>query len=398
MADTGEIARLEGFHYASDPGLVERMWERWDELRGQYRFFQSDDMSPDRVWIMTRYDDVHEALRDYELFSSECVQATDEVGDHRWIPEELDPPEHGKYRQLLTTWFAPGSVSAMEPRIRELCIELIEAFEAEGNCDFYEEFARLFPTTIFMELMGLPIERSEILLEWAHKLMHTPVDEDPEGAIRGQAVMDIMGMLGGLLAERRADPREDLISALLAAEIDGEPMSEEDLLQMSFLLYMGGLDTVAGELGAFFHHLATHPEDRQRIVDDPALIPNAAEELLRAYSIVSTGRVVTRDVDFHGCPMKAGDRVLLPTPSADRDPEAFENATAVDLDRTRNRHMAFGAGPHRCVGSNLARLELTVALEEWHRRIPDYRLDTDQPLRFHSGGVAGFEKLPLVWS
>lgn len=396
MDSPATVPILDGFHYSTDPGLLSSMWERWDELRRDHRFFKTVDNGPDPVWVMTRYADIHEALRDYDLFSSECVQVTDPVGAHRWIPEELDPPEHGKYRQLLTAWFAPAAVDAIEPRVRELCIELIERFADEGSCDFFTDFARLFPTTIFMEIMGLPVERAEEFLQWAHDLMRTDGESDP--SLRGEATMKIMGLLGQLMADRRSNPQDDLISALVAAEVDDQPISDMDLLQMCFLLYMAGLDTVAGELGAFFNHLATHPEDRQRLVDDPPSIPNAAEELLRAYAIVTTGRLVTRDVEWNGCPMKAGDRVLLPTPSANRDDATFENSTSVDLERQSNRHMAFGAGPHRCVGSNLARLELVVALEEWHRRIPDYSLDSSEPLKFHSGGVAGFEKLPLTWS
>ncbi|MCY3890818.1 MAG: cytochrome P450 [bacterium] len=385
------------FDHNTDEALLDHMWRRWDELREQSRFIKTTNVGPDDVWVMTYFDDVHEALRDYELFSNVSVTINEEVGAHRFIPEELDPPEHGKYRQILTPWFAPAAVDAMEGRVRSLCVELIERFAADGRCDVATDFARVFPTTIFMEIMGLPVERSEQLVQWAETMMHTPAEEDPDGAVRMQAAMEVMGMLGQLAAERRAEPRDDLISALIAAEIDGEPMGEQELLQMSILLYMAGLDTVAGELSAFFHHLATHPEDRRRIVDEPAAIPNAVEELLRAYSIVSPGRVVTRDVEWNGCPMKAGDRVLLPTGAANRDPLAFPDATAVDIDRAKNRHVAFGAGPHRCVGSNLARMELVIAMEEWHARIPDYRIDDTEPLRFHSGGVAGFTRLPLVW-
>ena len=385
---------LDGFHYGTDPGLLASMWERWDELRQDHRFFKTVDNGPDLVWVMTRYADIHDALRDYELFSNECVQVTDPVGAHRWIPEELDPPEHGKYRQLLTPRFAPSAVDALEPRVREVCVGLIEQFADKGSCDFFLDFARLFPTTIFMEIMGLPVDRSGEFLQWAHNLMHAGAS-DP--AQREEATMKIMGFLGQLVADRRSQPQDDLMSDLVTAEIDGQPIGDMELLEMCFLLYMAGLDTVAGELGAFFHHLATHQDDRRQIVNDPVCISDAVEELLRAYAIVTTGRLITRDVEWNGCPMKAGDRVLLPTPSANRDDAAFENSMSVDLSRQANRHIAFGAGPHRCVGSHLARLELGVALEEWHRRIPNYSLDTSEPLKFHSGGVAGYEKLPLIW-
>lgn len=394
--ETVGVPVLAGFDYATDPGLRARMWERWDELRDEFPIFRAD-FGVDPIWVLTRYDDIHSAFQNYGLYSNECVVVTEPVGTHRWIPE-LDPPEHGKYRQLLTSWFTPGAVKALEPKIRAWCVELIDRFAAAGTCDFYRDFAHLFPTVIFMNLRGLPVERVNQLMQWADELMHTPSEDDPAGAIRQNATMSIMGMLGGLIAERRAEPKDDIMSALLEARIDGEPLTDSDLLQVTFLLYMAGLDTVAGELGCFFHHLATNPADRRRIAQEPTLVTAAVEEMLRAFSIVTTGRVLTADTELHGCPMKAGDRVLLPTPSANRDNGEFDGARDVNFDRERNRHMAFGAGPHRCLGSYLARAELAIALEEWHARIPEYELDTDQALGFHAAGVAGFDRLPLRWN
>jgi cytochrome P450 len=211
------------------------------------------------------------------------------------------------------------------------------------------------------------------------------------------AVGKIMMLLNELIEDRLANPRDDIATTIVTATIDGEPMPREHMLQMAFLLYMGGLDTVAGELGCFFRHFALHPQDRQYVIDHPDRIPDVVEELLRAYSIVNTGRIVTRDADWNGCPMKQGDRIFVPLPSGGRDPREFDNAAGVDFERERNRHMAFGAGPHRCLGSYLARAELVIAVEEWHRRIPAYSLAEGEPLGFHVGGVAGYDRLPLVW-
>jgi cytochrome P450 len=394
--DAGSIPTLADFDYNSDPGLLAETWARWDELRDRYRFFRAD-FGPDPIWVVTRYRDVHEALQDPGLFSSAAVAVNDPVGAHRWNPEELDPPEHGKYRQLLVPYFSPGAVRDLEPRIRSWCVELVEGFAADGRCDFVDRFARLYPTMIFMGIMGLPVERSETMLTWVHELMHTSPLDDADGAVRGAATQKIMGLLMDLVGERRRQPRGDLVSALVQAEVDGARIADGELLQMLFLLYMAGLDTVAGELGAIFHHLATNPDDRRVLVEQPWTIPVAVEELLRAYSIVTTGRLVTRDVDWHGCPMKQGHRVLLSTLSADRDPAEFPDADRVVLDRARNRHLAFGAGPHRCLGSYLARTELAIAVEEWHARIPEYRLEDPAAVRRHSGGVVGFDHLPLVW-
>jgi len=394
--DTGAAGSFTDFNIDSDPGLRASMWERWDEVRDEAGAFETQGpVAP--VWIFTRYDEVHDGLQDWELFSSANVTPYTEMGQHTWIPEELDPPDHGKYRQLLTPFLTPAAVKAMESGIREQCVSLIEEFKDRGECDFFEEFAKLYPTTIFMRLMGLPVERSETLLQWAHELMHLSDLEDPDGSIRGNATMSIMGLLAELIADRRADPKDDVVTAIVNAEVDGAPITDENLLMMCFLLYMGGLDTVAGELGAFFYHLATNPADRERIVSDPAVIPQATEELLRAFSIVTTGRVVTRDAEFGGCPVKAGDRAVFALAPANRDEAQFEGAAQVDFDRTRNRHMAFGLGPHRCLGSYLARAELIIALEEWHKRIPEYSLDESMEVRFHAGGVAGYESIPLRW-
>jgi cytochrome P450 len=197
--------------------------------------------------------------------------------------------------------------------------------------------------------------------------MHTTADKDPDGSIRMGAVGKIMVLLNDLIQDRLANPRDDIAGTIVTAPIDGEPMPREHVLQMAFLLYMGGLDTVAGELGCFFRHFALHPEDRQFGVDHPESIPDVVEELLRAYSIVNTGRIVTGDAEWNGCPMKQGDRTFF--------------------NRERNRHMAFGAGPHRCLASYLAPAELAIALEEWHRCIPSYSLADGEPLGFHAGGL-----------
>lgn len=388
---------LSGFDHADDEALLADPFGAWDRLREQYRAFGSDKHPARTVWFLLERDDIHRALQDPVLFSSRSViPFTDE--DHRWIPEELDPPEHTKYRQLLNPLFSPGRVASLEPDIRAFCIQLIEAIAPKGRCDLLADFARLFPTTIFMRLMGLPVEEADQLLRWASELMHTRPADDPDGAIRGAAMMSIATYLGGLIAARRTDPRDDIVTHLVTARIDDRPLTDEELLETCFLLYMAGLDTVAGMLTYTFKHLAEHPEHQELVRSDPASIEGVVEECLRMYAIVTTSRVVTRDVEFAGCPMKAGDRIVTPTASANRDPAEFPDADRFIPDRSPNRHIAFGAGPHRCVGSHLARLELRVALEEWHRRIPQYRIPDGAEIRQHVGGVAGMDALPLEWA
>ena len=396
--------------YGDDADLVADPWTTWDRLREESASFVSSRAAPDwDVWTLLRYDDVHAALRDPELFSSRSVlhvyqgpkliDPAEADAVRGMIPEELDPPEHTKYRQLLTPLFTPQVVATLEPMIRSWCVELIEGFVARGHCDLNREFARQYPTMIFLRLMGLPEGGAGDFLDTVHDRIReaTQLGLSETQSMSAAYIMAVSDHMNTVLDERRARRADDITSYLLDAEIDGRPLDDAELQQISTLLYAAGLDTVAGELGFMFLHLATHPEHRRLVRDEPACIPAFVEETLRMYSIVTTNRIVTRDVEFAGCPMKAGDRVLLSIPAADRDPRQFPRADAFDVDRASNRHLAFAAGPHRCLGSHLARLELQIAVEEWHRRIPEYGLADDAEVTFHVGGVAGVDVLPLEW-
>jgi cytochrome P450 len=210
----------------------------------------------------------------------------------------------------------------------------------------------------------------------------------------------IRGYFAEILTARRrqpADPSVDFVTYLLNARVFDRPLSEDELLDICFVLVLAGLDTTRGQLGYLFQHLATHEDDRRRVVEDPSLMPNAVEETLRLYSIIiGDGRKVAQDVEFHGCPMKKGDMVWLSAVGANRDPRVFPDADRFDLYRRGNTHMGFAAGPHRCLGSHLARREMIIAAEEWHQRIPDYRLATDAPL-LERGGMLSLFTLPLAW-
>jgi cytochrome P450 len=396
--------------YADDPELVADPWTTWDRLRDESRAFVATQAAADwDVWTLLRYDDVHAALRAPDLFSSRSVLHVyqgpklidpDEAASVRgMIPEELDPPEHTKYRQLLTPLFAPQVVDTLEPMIRSWCVELIESFVARGGCDLNREFARQYPTMIFLRLMGLPKGGAGDFLDTVHDRIRAATDMglSETQSMSTAYIMAMAEYMNAVLDERRAERQDDIVSYLLDVEIDGRPLDDTELQQICTLLYAAGLDTVAGELGYMFLHLATHPEHRRLVAEEPARIPAFVEETLRVYSIVTTNRIVTRDVEFAGCPMKAGDRVLLSIPAADRDPLQFPDADTFDVDRVSNRHIAFAAGPHRCLGSHLARLELRIAVEEWHRRIPEYAISGGADVTFHIGGVAGVDNLPLEW-
>ncbi|MFG1999770.1 cytochrome P450 [Spirillospora sp. NPDC048911] len=346
-------------------------------------------------WVLTRHEDIQATLQNPATFSNRSVNALDSEPRYRWIPEMLDPPEHTPWRRLLRPYFTPATAKAREGRIREHCAALIDEIAPRGSCDFVSDFALRFPSVIFLELMGLPVERLDTFLEWEHAILHGPPAANPA---RMAAMGKVTEMFAGLIEERRAEPRDDLVSAAVSWRIDGEPVSDEDLLAFCLLMFMAGLDTLTSQMSYTFWHLATHPDDRARLRGDPGLIPSAIEELLRAYSIVLPARKAARDVTAAGCPVKAGEMVMLPLTMANRDPAVFPEPDRVVLDRAPNRHLAFGAGPHRCLGAHLARLEIRVALEEWHRRIPDYRIPDGAEAIEHAYMLLGLDTLPLTWS
>jgi cytochrome P450 len=383
-----------GFDFTSDPALLAVHRDEWSRLREEAPVFRVPQSSGD-AWYLLGYDDIRVALQNWELFSSDFT--TYGEGGHKMIPENLDPPEHTKYRRLLTSAFAPAAVRARERRVRTVCVDLIDGFRNDGGCDVVKDFGLQFPTTIFMEMMGLPLVRGDVFIARAQTLLHTTNTDDPQGSLRLEAATQIFADIAEVVAVRRRRPADDLVSHLVASEVDGRPLSDEDLGGMGLLLYLAGLDTVASVLAYSFRHLAENPVLRQTLVNEPELIPSAVEEFLRYYSIATTPRVVTRDAEFAGCPMKRGDQVIVPTASAGRDPRQFPDADLFVVDREPNRHLAFGDGPHRCAGIHLARMELRIALEEWHRRIPDYRIADNAVIIEHVGNVAGLSAVPMVW-
>ncbi|OBK68576.1 cytochrome [Mycobacterium colombiense] len=381
-----------------DPALSN--FRRLDEYQARSRPYLRVDEAPG-YWVLTDHDAIVEGLQHPEQFSSAVIVPTEPDPPYKWIPIMLDPPEHNKWRHLLGLYFSPGRVKALEAEQRAFAVELIEKFRAGGECDFYADFAAVFPTTIFLQIMGLPLDRLADFMVWERKILHANAESDPDHSIAMGAMMEVVGYFSGLIAERRDDPQsrgDDIVSHATRWEIDGEKPSDDDLLSCMLLLFMAGLDTVAAQLSYSFYHFATYPRDRQTIIEDPSRVPVAVEELLRAYPIVQTARKATQDMDFHGCPIKKGDMVAFPLAMANRDPHLFKRGGDVDLDAPRPRHIGFGAGPHRCLGSHLARQELTVALQEWHRLIPHYEVADESAVIEHASGVYSLERLPLRWS
>jgi cytochrome P450 len=366
----------------------------YDELRARFPWFRND-FGPG-FWTVVNYEGILRIMQDPEIFSNSVVTALDPNPPYKWIPEMLDGDEHRQWRRQLGPLFAPGAVERLEGTLRQRAIELIDGLANSRSCDFMTDFAQRFPTTIFLELMGLPVDELDQFLEWEHAILHTDLGEETARQKQIAAMMAVMGRFSTVIAERREQPRDDIVSKAIDYQIDGKPVSDADLLSFCLLMFMAGLDTVSVTLGWIFLHLARNDDDRTRIVEDPTVIPSAVEEFLRAYAIVIPARKVMKDVELQGCPMTAGDMVNIPLNAATRDEAAFPNATTVDITRKPNNHIAFGAGPHRCLGSHLARCELRIALEEWHKRLPHYRVAPGAEL-FESGGQLGLDALPLVW-
>lgn len=395
VADRDEVPLLHGFDHAVDAEMLVRWPQRWDELREQAPAFRSD-IAPWDLWYLLRYDDVTEAFGDPARFSSR--QTLYHVEDtHRWIPSGVDPPEHTFYRQILNPLFGRGVIEAGEDQIRARMRELVEPLTSAGRCDFMGDVALRFPTAVFMQMMGMPLSDLDVFLGWAEALMHTSSAQDPDGLIRADAARTVYRYMRSLVAERREAPRDDVVSSLLGAELDGRRLDDSEVVEISYLLFTAGMDTVAGTLGYVFAHLAGDTDLRRTIIEQPETMPAAIEELLRLYGIASMARVVQTDTEIAGCPVKSGDRLLLVTSAANRDPRRFDRPDDCVLDRRHNRHITFGAGIHRCVGAPLARAEVRIAIEEWHRLIPDYRVVEDAVLTHHVGGAAGYHHLPLVW-
>lgn len=353
--------------------------------------------------IICRYDDVMYALRHPEIFSSEMSEQMALGTDRPMIPQQLDPPVQTRYRKLLDPLFSRRRMLALEPAIRANAAELIADFVGDAGCEFNAQFAIPLPAQAFLHLFGLPMGDLDTFLELKDGIIRpqaaaeNPLDIDEINAIRSRAGKRIYAYFEDVIAERRKNPRDDLMSYLLVAEIDGKRLTDNEILDISYLQILAGLDTVTATLGCNLAYLAGHPEQQRRLVEEPEKIEDAVEELLRWETpVMGVPRLVKQDVEIADTAIKSGEMVMLLLGSANVDPREFENADVVDFDRERNRQIAFGGGYHRCLGSHLARMELRVALEEWHARVPAYRIkDGETPV--YSAGIREVQYLPLVW-
>jgi len=350
------------------------------------------------TWIISRYEDVRWALKHPEIFSSDFV-AVDIGQDRPLIPLQIDPPEHAKYRRVIDPTIGPHEVAPLEGELRVVVNDVIDSFIARGSVDAHAEFTVPLPCIVFLSMCGLPLEDLDKLLVWKDNIIR-PNTGDPEqdAKVRRATGAALYAYFEDAIDQRRGGSGTDLLTRFLTSEVDGRSMSQEEMLDICYLFVLGGLDTVTSTLDCSLAHLAQDPIQRQLLADDQSIVPAAVEEMLRYHTpVMQILRAVAQPVELHGHKFEVGDTVMLMARSADTDPTEFgEDASEFDATREVNRHLAFGGGPHRCLGSHLARLELRVALEEWHRRIPDYTVAEGAHLEY-SPGIREIVSLPLVF-
>ncbi len=358
------------------------------------------DSPSGRMGIICHRRDIEEAFRHPEIFAS--TEAVDLSNVRPLIPLNIDPPHHKKYRKILDPLFAPRAMAALEQPVAELANKLMDDFEGQEEIDFGPSFSVPLPSQVFLTLLGLPLEELPTFLAMKdgiirpERVVGVPGGHPDAKAHQVKTAQSIYDYFDKVLDEREREPRDDLVTGFLNTEIEGDRLSREEILDISFLFLIAGLDTVTASLDCMFSFLARHPEHRRQIVDNPALIPSAVEELLRYETpVIGVPRKALQDTELGGCPIKAGDQVTVLVGSGNTDDTEFGDGDVVRFDRDPNRHMAFGGGIHRCLGSHLARQELRVALREWHKRYPDYHVKPGGPLDYTSG-IRSIDHFPLV--
>jgi cytochrome P450 len=351
------------------------------------------------AWLPTRHEDVAAVAYDTERFTSRSIV----MGNFR-PPREIapiggappissDPPFHHGARRLLLPAFAPQVIARLEPGARAYCDELVDSLDGRDVVDAAAEYAQHIPVRVIADMLGFPQEDADLFRGFVHDVLEG-VNDPVES--RFANMQGLFGYLTDQINDHVANPRDDLTTFLIDAEMDGRKLDASHVIGTLVLLLLAGIDTTWSAIGASLWHLAKTPSDRERLVAEPELVPTAMEELLRAYAPVTMARLVKEDMDWNGCPMKADDWVLLSFPAANRDPEVFEDADRVVIDREVNRHAAFGLGIHRCLGSHLARMELRVALEAWLARFPRFSLADPAGVTWSPGQVRGPRRLPIA--
>jgi cytochrome P450 len=382
-------------HYdLQSPELADSLWETLARMREVCPVAHSDQHGG--YWVVTTYDEVMTAAQDWATFSSaHGLSIPPAPIAIRNIPVEVDPPAQRTYKRIVNPYFTPAAVAKWEPQTRELVNRLVDDFIDAGECEFMTAFARPYPALSFFDVaLNAPHDDIEKVAYMASK-SSTP--SDPEA---GECWAGLAAWIKDFVEQRRSSPpRGDVVDGVVNAQIDGRPITEEEIIGTVQLLILGGLETTAAALGHIFLRFCRQPEIPATLRDNPELVPKVLEELLRLDGpFISVGRTVMRDVELGGQQLKAGDKVLLHWGSANRDEAEFPDAERFDADRERNRHMAFGLGPHRCLGSNLARMNMRIALEELLTRLDDIHLQDGAEIHYHSTLTRSPLQVPITFT
>lgn len=378
-----------------DPDYVRDPAPYWAQLREKCPVAHTERWGGS--WLPTRYEEVFAAARMVPALSSEeptVVPLPEMLDGYRKgaPPISSDPPEHTWTRKLINPVLAPATARRLHSYTENLCNRLIDGFLDSGTADAAVDYAQQIPSRVIAQLLGLDPEQAEFFVHLVREVLEFGQTE-PDRRARGR--QQVRELFHAELTSRRTEPREDVLTQLATAEVDGELISIDDAAAICHLLLIAGVDTTWSSIGSSLFHLGTHAEDRRRLVAEPDLVPSAVEELLRFYSPVTMARIAKTDVRLGDAEINAGDRVLMNFPGANRDPEVFPDADRVVIDRGRNRHVAFGVGIHRCAGSHLARMEMSTAISVWLRRIPEFEVSDTGAVTWAGGQVRGPRTLPV---
>jgi cytochrome P450 len=360
----------------------------------QPRIFFSTGQHTRGAWMLTHYDDAYFVLRHPEIFTTAGATPFPRDPDNYFyfIPLEIDPPDHRKYRSILDPMFSPKAIAQMEGNLRERANKLIDQFVDKGKCEYTTDFGRPLPVFVFLDLMGLPQAMLDTFVGWAIGLLHAQ-----DRAIAERVMRETVDYLQTVIKEKAKNPDGGAISAITHAQPAGTPLTGPEIFGFVFFLFIAGLDTVFATLNNVFLWLAQNPQRRQEIIDNPDNINATVEELLRVFSVTFSGRTLTQDHEMHGVKMRKGDKVTSILPAANYDPAVFDDPKVVNFRRTRKPNLAFAGGVHSCMGAHLARLELKVSITEFLRRIPNFELQPGTQIEYWPGGVVGPKTLPLRW-
>ena len=375
-----------------DPRWSENPYPIWDELRQSCPIAHTDRFMG--AYFPSRYEDVRAIAYDTEHFSSRRVVVRETRQSFPPAPPiTSDPPEHRPAKQVLLPAFTPEMIGRHEAHTRDICRELLDRIGSRTRCDAAVEYAQEIPARVIAHMLGVPETDADQFRKWIKEILEIGITDI---AVLLRAQEEMIAYFAEKIAARRASTRDDLIGYLINARVEGRAFSDEHIIGTLRLLMIAGIDTTWSAIGSCLWHLARHAQDRRRLTAEPDLMGAAVEEFLRAYAPVTMAREVVKETQIAGCTFKPGHMVLLSFPAANRDPAMFPDADQVVIDRAQNRHAAFGLGIHRCIGSNLARMEIRVALAEWLARFPEFRLDPQAPVTWSIGTVRGPRKLPLV--